>query len=90
MANRIAIEEEELINFLVDGISDPLLRNQARMQCFKSPSALLITFEKISQRPDSKKNVAVNSQPKNKTYSSAGEDTRTKTVRCFNCNQEGH
>ena len=39
MANRIAIEEVELIHFLVDGISDPLLRNQARMQCFKSPSA---------------------------------------------------
>ena len=90
MANRIAIEEEELIDFLVDGISDPLLRNQARMQCFKSPSALLIAFDKISQQADSKKTTAVNLQPKNKIHPSSGGDTGMRTVRCFNCNQEGH
>lgn len=48
MANRAPIDEEEIIEYLVDGIASTQLRNQARLQQFKSGAELLAAFENIS------------------------------------------
>lgn len=90
MANRITIKEDELIEYLIDGISDPSLQTLAHMQRFKSLPALLTAFDNLSQWRDFEENAAVNSQGKNKNVCRTREKTRAKLVRCFNCNQEGH
>lgn len=47
LANRVPIPEGEVIYYVIDGISDPRIKCQARMQCFESTSDLLKSFEKI-------------------------------------------
>ncbi|XP_076671867.1 uncharacterized protein LOC143370518 isoform X2 [Andrena cerasifolii] len=90
MANRIPIEEDELIEYLIDGISNPSLQTLAKMQHFKSLPALLSALENLSQWRDFTKNAAMNLQRKNKNDCRTREKTRAKLARCFNCNQEGH
>lgn len=47
-ANRIPIDDDiELVDYLVEGIPDTTLRNQARMHCFNSPESLLRAFERL-------------------------------------------
>jgi len=51
LANRVPIEEDDLIDYIVDGISDVNLQDQARIQGFKTTTSLLKAFEKITLRP---------------------------------------
>lgn len=48
MGNFVPIEGDDLLDYLVDGIPDQTLRNQARMQNFNSVKDLLNGFHKIS------------------------------------------
>ena len=48
LANRVPIPDEELIGYVVDGVNDELLRNQARLMNFKSKTDLLKAFGRIS------------------------------------------
>lgn len=48
LANRVPVDEEEVIEYLVNGITNTQLRNQARMQQFKSKDELLTAFENIN------------------------------------------
>jgi len=48
MGNRIAIEEDELLGYVIDGIPDSNLRNLARTHAFKAKEELLLAFEGIS------------------------------------------
>ena len=45
LANLIRIDEEELIEYLIDGISDHSLWNHAKLQKFKSRASLLEAFK---------------------------------------------
>lgn len=49
-ANRIDVPADELVDYIIEGIPDSLLQNQARIQNFTSKDALLKAFEKISLR----------------------------------------
>jgi len=53
-ANRVPIPEDEILDYIIDGISDLYLRNQARMQNFTSTENLLRAFKKITIRPNFK------------------------------------
>ncbi|XP_041450639.1 uncharacterized protein LOC121404693 isoform X2 [Drosophila obscura] len=79
LASRIAIDAEELIDGIVEGIPDETLRRQAHMQCFVAPYQLLRAFEKVML-------------PKKYTppgaRSISGESS--SLVRCYNCNSLGH
>lgn len=84
MANQVPIVKEELIDYLLEGIPDVRLRDQARMQRFESISSLLEAFRNISLKSDTKKITNVQA----KTEMSI--NTSLKPIRCYNCNLEGH
>lgn len=50
MGNRVPIDEDEVLDHIIDGISDTILRDQARIQGFASTDSLLKAFEKITLR----------------------------------------
>lgn len=49
-ANRVPIPEDEILDYVIDGISDVHLRNHARMQSFTSAADMLQAFKKITVR----------------------------------------
>lgn len=94
-ANEVPIVGEELIDYLIDGITDVQLRNQARTQKFTTPSEVLQAFKKIllqSNTKDSWKHYEKKTMDAEKLSTKEGNqdgNTRGK-VRCYNCNQSGH
>ncbi|XP_011859156.1 PREDICTED: uncharacterized protein K02A2.6-like [Vollenhovia emeryi] len=90
-ANRVPVEEDELLDYLVDGIPDTRLQNQARIMNFSSKTDLLKAFEKItldakrSSDSKQKKDGLKSSQSKAETSSTKG-----RTVKCYKCQAVGH
>jgi len=91
LANQVPVAEEELLDYIVDGITDKQLQRQVRLQDFPSREKLLKAFEKLT--PDSKtqgeskqgKDVPRAPGPKTEASSTGG-----KTVRCYKCHEVGH
>ncbi|XP_071650662.1 uncharacterized protein [Temnothorax longispinosus] len=54
LANQVPIEEEEIVDHLIEGISDVHLRNQAKIQRFPTKEALLGAFEQVRLEPEGK------------------------------------
>ncbi|XP_053994072.1 uncharacterized protein K02A2.6-like [Hylaeus volcanicus] len=93
LANQVGVEDEELIDYMIDGIPDDLLRNQARMYRFAESSELLEAFEKISLKPRTNKNVVVDKRIMASPRSSGNTcavNPLQPVRRCYNCNGEGH
>ena len=79
LANKALIfGESVLLEYVIEGIPDFALRSQAQMQCFENKNQLLKAFSCISL-PKSKADRQVIIQ-----------GTKSKEVRCFNCNSFGH
>lgn len=91
MANRLSIEEEELLKNLIEGIPDSHLRSQARMQCFNNRQQLAEAFSKI-ELPKMKavSNKVADSFPSTSRRVAAAVGQESKPIRCFNCNSLGH
>ncbi|XP_043282371.1 uncharacterized protein [Venturia canescens] len=51
LANRVGIPQDEIVDYVIDGIPDPRLQDQARMQKFDDTTSILEAFEKIALRP---------------------------------------
>ena len=86
LAKRVPIAEDEMIDYIIDGIPDERLQDQARIQRFEEKSALLKAFEKVSV--SSKKN-----EPRAREYSKRNDSYVYKdkeSVTCFNCSAKGH
>lgn len=97
LANAVPIEEEEITDYIIDGIPDVFLRNQARIQCFSEKENLLRAFEKINLdnsirvSTEIKKNTSRG--PEKNENSVIGTNKQTKmpsSTRCFNCSRFGH
>lgn len=59
LASRVPVAEDELLEYLIDGISSVRLRNQARLMRFSSRVDLLTAFESVvSEREDGKTGLA--------------------------------
>jgi len=54
LAGKTSVDENELIDFIIDGIPEGYLRNQARMQCFGRKEDLLKAFAQITLRSEGK------------------------------------
>lgn len=54
LANRIPIDSNEIIDYVIEGVTDPALQDQARLQRFESVSELMRAFERITLRPHPK------------------------------------
>ncbi|XP_043478302.1 uncharacterized protein LOC122508807, partial [Leptopilina heterotoma] len=96
LANSVPIDESEHIDYLIDGIPEATLHNQARIQCFKEKNNLLQAFEKITLKDDSKH---VSENRKNSVTLNSNSEPETKDhkpnkkgipTRCFNCSKLGH
>jgi len=98
MANRISVDADEIIDYVVDGIPDPRLRDQARLQRFKDATDLVEAFENVTLRsyPKMKRNPAGISQQKPKKEPKPATTERTESnpaprgIKCFNCKERGH
>jgi len=50
LAIRVPIDADEMVDYLIEGIPDASLRDQARIQRFSTPASLLEAFSKITLR----------------------------------------
>lgn len=91
LANRVPIDDSELIDYIIDGIPDVRLRNQARLQRFKEPTDLVEAFENVSLRdnPKTEKNVARKEQQRPRKDAESNV-ARREAIRCFNCKEKAH
>ena len=97
LANRVPIPDEETIDYVVDGIPDFRLRNQARMHNFTSTNDLLKAFEKISlpkksyeNRRSTEEEAKPIRQKEERKEEETAPDTRKIALRFYNCSQPGH
>lgn len=96
LANKVPMPEDELTDYLIDGIPDGILRNQARIQCFKKKEDLLRAFEKISIKAPNKNTHASGSSQgatsrsdtRRKQESQPREEAKQREteIKCYNCN----
>ncbi|RLU18149.1 hypothetical protein DMN91_010392 [Ooceraea biroi] len=54
LANRIPIANDEIIDYVIDGVPNSRLRDQARLQRFQEANELIEAFEKITLKGSSK------------------------------------
>lgn len=98
LGNRIPIPNDEMLEYVVEGIGDESLRDQARIQQFNSLDALTRAFEKITLKS---KGVTMNTNP-GKISEASGLSEKSiewgkndmkmfgTTKRCYNCGARHH
>ncbi|KRT80433.1 hypothetical protein AMK59_8411 [Oryctes borbonicus] len=86
LGNKLDLSESDLISYIIDGFDNGNLQAQARMARFTSLAELLDVMKSLSssERHGMKQNNAVPS-----TVISEASGPK-KTVKCFNCQKEGH
>ena len=106
MGNRVPIDKEEIVDYLINGILDAVVKNQARMQNFETVDDLLKAFEKITLRSrgpngnhgggsvdksTSKASTTTSNAVKGQKQQS-GEQARSRrrATRCYTCDEVGH
>ncbi|XP_036344068.1 uncharacterized protein LOC118753302 [Rhagoletis pomonella] len=83
LSNSLHYEDDELLGYLIEGITDEQLRNQAYLQCYASKSQLLQAFSKISLKQNA-------SRVASRGTAAATATQMSYTKRCYNCNCVGH
>ncbi|KYM96866.1 Gag-Pol polyprotein [Cyphomyrmex costatus] len=80
-------------NFIIDGIPETHLRNQARMHRFGEKAELLEAFEQVTLRPENKNRPGkgnIVSKTENKQLSKPKDTEQRRESKCYNCNKTGH
>ena len=96
LANKVPIDEEEIVDYLIEGIPVKVIKHQAMMQQFVNKEAMLKAMQEISLYPEKVIDKNMKSFSKNgvKTMevSKKHEDNPElkHEVKCFNCNTMGH
>lgn len=97
LANKISIDEEELVDYIIDGIPIRSMRDQAMMQQFPDKESLIKAMENMTLRSEQK-----TSHKSEKVFGArharTAESTRKAETdvggkqepKCFNCNEMGH
>ncbi|XP_066585178.1 uncharacterized protein [Prorops nasuta] len=88
LANKISIEEPELIDCIIDGIPDVRLKDQARMHQFGDAARLLDAFRKITLKKEFKPRQERSTEGKPPATTPTSENYSTS--RCYNCSEVGH
>nr|XP_022902992.1 uncharacterized protein LOC111415500 [Onthophagus taurus] len=88
-ANQAQVPEEEMLDYLIDGISDQSLRNQARMQSYGCLEDLVQGFKNITMGPRTTSKPVVKEVPKS-TGKENNRGNQGRIPRCFNCGRMGH
>lgn len=97
MANKIQISEDELVDYIIDGIPVKSIREQALMQQFSSKEALVKAMESVTlgtEQRTLKPDKSAGAKQTMKTAGSArkvdGVASGRQELKCFNCNKIGH
>ncbi|XP_076286565.1 uncharacterized protein LOC143212094 [Lasioglossum baleicum] len=94
MANRVPVADNELIDYVIDGIPNESYWTQARIQCFQSIDALLTAFEKVILPRETTRREGVHREENwtmvKKISKTPREQKDGATTRCYNCNETGH
>jgi len=48
LGNRVPIDDDEISEYIIDGIPDPILRDQARVSGHKTKTSLLEAFQRVT------------------------------------------
>ncbi|XP_015433583.1 PREDICTED: uncharacterized protein LOC107189537 [Dufourea novaeangliae] len=97
MGNRVPVDDEEMVDYVIEGIPDMMLRNQGKLQNFTCMEEVIHAFEKVSlRRPRrfAESNHTKGAVPESKNgrgteRNDRGTNTRSPP-RCFNCQETGH
>ena len=96
LGNRVPIRDEEIVDYLIDGMSDINLQNQARAMCYTNKEQLLNAFRNITLLPRKTYEREVSKKDSNFKNLKSGDISRysepRKTVptTCYNCSGTGH
>lgn len=97
LGNRVPIDEDEIVEYIVDDIPDPILRDQARVSGLRTKNSLMEAFEKITlwdrKRQGAKSESKEKTQFRQKSDKSNNEQRRSSHQdgkNCFNCGLPDH
>ena len=106
LAKDVPIDEEEIIDYLIDGIPNSHLQDLARIKEFATKEDMLKAFEKISLqstlkskpksdfratgRRDTKTSDSSKDDEKKEEMRTKNDEGKPKNLRCYNCNKLGH
>lgn len=98
LANKVPISEDEIVDYIIEGIPFKSIKYHAMMQRFPNKETLSRAMENISLSSDHKMSQKVEKTPVNKhavkttgsTKKTEGDSSGKTEPRCYNCNQGGH
>lgn len=100
LANKASTAKEEIIDHIIDGISDTRLRDQARIQQFRAEDDLLKAFANISlpsyprgfqrKKEGGMEKTDRQRDEKREEQKDKAPRPREGRLRCFNCSEFGH
>jgi len=100
LANQVPVSEDELVDYLIDGIPDSVLRDQARIQRFADKSDLLEAFEKVTLRGNLETKSTPHGNSGNSKEKASFKDRKTEAKketevtagsrRCHSCGASDH
>lgn len=98
LGNRVPVEEDEMAEYIIDGIPDRILRDQARVSGLKTKADLLEAFERITlwdrKHPGAKgSEEKTQSRPRTDKSNEDGKEqkkTSSEKKHCFNCGLPDH
>jgi hypothetical protein len=95
LANHVPIDAEEVVDYLIEGIPDASLRDQARIQRFDTPISLLSAFGKITLRKTESSTTSKDNDKKR--FSKSSEEGSATAMRkdigkkrCHSCGSATH
>lgn len=92
LGNRIKIEEDEMVEYIIEGIPNPVLRDQARVQRLRTRRELLEAFERMSLRGKEQPGArgSTGEQRVQGRAEREGSVATKSVIRCHNCGAQGH
>lgn len=63
MGNRVPIDDDDILEYVIEGIPDETLQNQARIQRFTTAEGLLEAFERVTLRDQGTPNASRSMKP---------------------------
>ncbi|XP_029162889.1 uncharacterized protein LOC114934371 [Nylanderia fulva] len=92
LGNRIKIEESEMVEYVIEGIPDPVLRDQARVQRLRTRRSLIEAFERVSLRGKEQSGARRNERERRVQGRAEREESGAtrNAMRCHNCGAQGH
>ncbi|GBP03951.1 Transposon Tf2-6 polyprotein [Eumeta japonica] len=96
LASDVQVPEDELIDYIIDGIPDDNLRTQANLQCFITKTQLLVAFSKVTlkRRQFGDENQLANVRCYNCNclghYANSCQKSKREMGACYGCGSTNH